>query len=234
LFLSGFVLFTPSGDSTEAVGFVSITQTGPSVDAFWHFDNPDGTFTDLSVIAGKTRRVVGEPPPQTFNEVFVDIATIDLGDPNDPFDDSGRFISGFAELEPGQLQIDLADPSATLDLTLTGTECAFTPAGPSECEETSIEVSLAWVATGETLRDKAKTHDNLESCRVRAHGKFKGTPAEASGSIMTGNTNHTRGEPSNQFATITEKARDQIVFIAKSFEDCFGEPEPMPEAGKAK
>ena len=225
--LLSVLLLTLTGDRAEAVGFVSISHRGPAVDAFWEFENPDGTVTFVSVLAGEQRFVVGRPPPQTLNQVFVDIATIDFGDPNDPFDDMIQAISGFGDLEPSQLDIDLPNRSATLDLTLPALECTFVPdIPPSDCDETTISVNLDWVAVADSLKIKDKFRDNAEDCRVRAHFKGNLAPAEASGSISSGGVDHTLGMPSD-FGTIVESARDQIVFIANSVQDCFGEPERL-------
>ena len=224
--LLAVLLLAFSRDRAEAVGFVSISQTGPAVDAFWELENADGTVTFVNVFAGEQRYVFGRPPPQTHHQVFVDIATIDFGDPDDPFDDSGRFISGFGELSPGRLDVDLAHQSATLNLALAATECTFLPdAPPSDCDETTITVNLDWAAVSDSLKLNDKFHENAAHCRIRAHFKGNLTPAEASGSISAGGADYTRGEPS-AFGEIIESTRDQLVFIAASQEDCFGEPLP--------
>lgn len=232
--LLAILLLTLSRDRAEAVGFVSISETGPAVDAFWQFENPDGTATFVSVFAGEQRYVMGGPPPQRVNQVFVDIGTIDFGDPNDPFDDTIHAITGFGDLEPGQLDIDLASRSAAMDLSLAATECTFTPdVPPTDCEERTVTVNLDWAAVGDTLKIKDKSRDNLDNCRVRAHFKGNFTPAEASGSISAGGEDHTRGMPSD-FGEIVESARDHVVFIADTFPDCFGEPEPVAALRNAR
>lgn len=217
-----------SSGRAEAAGFVSISQTGPAVDAFWEFNNDDGTVTFVSVFAGEQRVVQGRPPPVRLNQVFADIATISFGDPEDPFDDSAHVITGFGDLPPGALNIDTSTGSATLDLDLSAMECTFEPdAPPSDCQQTMISIDLAWAAVGESFKPKDKFHDNLENCRIRAHFKGSLIPAEASGTISAGGEDHTRGEPTS-FGTIVESARDQVVFVAKNIEDCFGEPLPEP------